>query len=194
MENKRKPEANIERLFLDRWSPRAFDPTPLSDDDVKSLFEAAKWAPSCSNEQPWLFLYAVKKDDLAVFLDLLVEGNKVWAKNAPMLVFLFSRRRNNSDGKPNDWAKFDCGAAWMSLTVQARLSGLYTHGMAGFHRDRVCAALGVPEEDYEPICAIAVGRMGDKNALSERLREREEPNGRKPLSEVAVEGRFKTQS
>ena len=191
MENNRKAEAAVDRLFLDRWSPRAFDPTPLSEGTVKSLFEAARWAPSCSNEQPWLFLYAVSKEDLAVFLDLLKDGNKIWAKNAPMLVFVFARRRFLAQDEPNDWAKFDSGAAWMSLTMQARMTGLYTHGMAGFHRERVCGALGVPEEDYEPVCAVAVGRYGDKEALPERLKARETPSGRKPLSEVAMEGRFK---
>jgi nitroreductase len=192
MENKRKPEADVDRIFLDRWSPRAFDPTPLSDDSVKSLFEAAKWSPSCSNEQPWMFLYAVTKKDLAVFLDLLVDGNKVWAKNAPMLVFLFARRRFAAEGKPNDWAKFDCGAAWMSLAIQARKLGLYTHGMAGFHADKVCGTLGVPGDEFDSVCAIAVGRIGDREALPERLKAREEPNGRNPLAETVFEGRYKS--
>jgi nitroreductase len=191
MENNRKAEAEVDRLFLDRWSPRAFDPEPLSGVDIKSLFEAAKWAPSCFNEQPWLFIYAVTKKDLAVFLDLLTDSNKIWAKNAPVIIFLFAHRRFAANGKPNDWSKFDSGAAWMSFTVQARLMGLYTHGMAGFHRDRVCAALGVPEGDYEPVCAIVAGRYGDREALPEKLKASEAPNDRKPLSKVAMEGGFK---
>lgn len=191
MENNRKAEASVDPMFIERWSPRAFDPSPLSEETVKTLFEAAKWAPSCANEQPWLFLYAVTKKDLSLFLDLLVDGNKIWAKNAPMLIFLFARRNNASDGKPNNWAKFDCGAAWMSLTMQARKLGLYTHGMAGIHMDKVCGALGVPESEYDPVCAIAVGRYGDKDALPEKLKARETPNERKPLSAVALDGRFR---
>ncbi|MBI3581654.1 MAG: nitroreductase family protein [Nitrospinae bacterium] len=191
MENNRKAEAGVDRLFLDRWSPRAFDPAPLPNEVVRTLFEAAKWAPSCSNEQPWLFIYAITKKDHARFLDLLLPGNQIWAKNAPIIIFLFAHRRFETEGKPNDWSKFDSGAAWMSLAIQARLLGLYTHGMAGFHRDRVCAALGVPEEDYEPVCAIVAGRYGDKEALPERLKARETPSDRKPLADVAMEGRFK---
>jgi len=189
-ENNRVAEAEIDPIFIERWSPRAFDPSPLPDGMVKGIFEAAKWAPSCMNEQPWLFLYAVAETDLKEYLDLLVDGNKAWAKTAPLLAFLFARRNFRGDNSKNNWAAFDCGAAWMSLTMQARMYGLYTHGMAGFHRDRVCAALGVPEDEYEPICAIAVGRYGDFNALPEPLKEREKPNERIPLEKVAHEGRF----
>ncbi len=190
-ENRRITEAVIDPVFTGRWSPRAFDPAPLPHDTVRSIFEAAKWAPSCMNEQPWLFLYAVSKADLALYLELLVDGNKVWAKTAPLLAFLFARRTFASDNSKNNWAAFDCGAAWMSLTMQARMHGLYTHGMAGFHRDRVFAALGVPEDEYEPMCAIAVGRYGDLGDLPESLQEREKPNARKPLAEVALEGKYR---
>ncbi|MBI5179070.1 MAG: nitroreductase family protein [Nitrospinae bacterium] len=190
--NKRKPEAEVDRLLLDRWSPRAFDPTPIPEKVVKSLFEAARWSPSCFNEQPWLFMYAVTPEDRALYLDLLVDQNKVWAANAPLLAFLFAHKRFAHNNRENFWNRFDCGAAWMSFSIQARLHGLYTHGMAGFHKERVCAALGVPEGDYEPVCAIAAGRYGDRDALPEKVKENESPNGRKPLARVALEGKYRT--
>jgi nitroreductase len=191
IENLRRPECYLDPMFLHRWSPRAFDPEPIPQHILDTLFEAARWAPSCYNEQPWVFLYASSKEDLPLYLDLLVETNRVWARSAPVLAFAFARRHFRHTGDPNRWAAFDCGAAWMSLTLQARMLGLYTHGMAGFHRDRVYGALGVPEADYEVICAIALGRYGDPETLPPEKRQIERPNDRKPLSEVAVRGKWR---
>lgn len=184
----RHSEAPIDPQFLDRWSPRALSSEPLTDEQVRSLFEAARWAPSSGNEQPWLFLYAVKEEDLRRFRPILVEGNRVWADRAPLLCFVFSRRTLRRSGKPSPTYAFDAGAAWMSLALEARKLGLFAHGMAGFHKDLAYKELGVPEEEYEVLAAIAVGRYGDPATLPEALREREQPSGRKPLSEVAVEG------
>jgi nitroreductase len=193
-ENRREPEAEVDDLFLDRWSPRAFSPEPVSEEALRTLFEAARWAPSCNNEQPWLFLYSGTEEERLEYLSILVERNQAWAKNAPVLSFAFARRTFKNNQKPNRWAAFDCGAAWMSLTIQARLLGLYTHGMAGYHRSMAYEVLGVPEEDYEVICAIAIGKYGDRDALPEEVRAREHPNDRKPLAEVAIAGHFENRS
>ena len=188
--NNRVPEAPVDTMFLNRWSPRAFNPEPIPDETLLTLFEAARWAPSCYNEQPWIFLYSGSEEERLEYLGILVDGNQVWAKNAPVLAFAFAHRTFNRNRKPNRWAAFDTGAAWMSLTIQAQLLGLYTHGMAGYHRDMAYEVLGVPEEDYEVICAIAIGQYGDPADLSEEIRATENPNDRKSLAEVAIRGKW----
>ncbi len=192
--NNRVTEAEVDPMFPGRWSPRAFDPTPLPEETVASLFEAARWAPSCNNEQPWLFVYGAKggaaPDEWETFLQILNERNGSWAKNAPVLAILFARRTFARNDKPNRWAGFDCGAAWVSLALQARSMGLYAHGMAGFHPDKAYELLNVPEDEYEAMAAIAVGAYGDREALPEPIREMDEPNDRKPLGEVAVKGSY----
>lgn len=188
--NERVADAPVDRLFLDRWSPRAFSPEPIAGETLRTLFEAARWAPSCFNEQPWVFIYSGTEEDRLRILDVLTERNQVWAKNAPVLALLFARRTFRKTGRPNRWAAFDCGAAWMSLTVQARFLGLYTHAMAGYRRDRAYQAAGIPEEEYEVICAIAIGKYGDPEDLPGEIRASEFPKDRKPLAEVAVAGQW----
>jgi nitroreductase len=186
IENKRVPEYAIDPLFINRWSPRAFDRSPIPENILMSIFEAARWSMSCYNAQPWLFVYATSDEDLKRLGGLLSEFNRKWTQNAPVIGFIFAQRRFTHNDKPNDWAKFDCGAAWMAMTIQARTFGLYTHGMAGFERDRTYDVLGVNEADYEVICAFALGRYGDRDALPEEMKKNEQPNDRKPLSEIAV--------
>jgi nitroreductase len=186
----RKAESSVDEQFLDRWSPRAYATKPVSEELLQSLFEAAKWAPSCFNEQPWLFLYAREEKDLEYFRPLLKDGNRVWTDTVPVLMFLLFKRHFAHNKKINDWAKFDAGAAWMSLALQARKLGLYAHGMAGFHKEKVYEVLKVPEDSYEVVCAIAVGYYGDPSQLPDDVREREKPTGRKPLTEVSREGKF----
>lgn len=190
IENNRIPEYPIDPLFIRRWSPRAFDQSPIDDDILKSLFEAARWSMSCFNEQPWLFAYASQKKDLELYLSLLTEGNQKWAVRAPVLGFIFARRRFTHNDKPNVWAAFDSGAAWMAMTLRARMLGLYTHGMGGFHREKVYAALGVPEMDYEVMCAFALGRYGDRDNLPEDIKMKELPSNRRPLKNMIFEGRM----
>lgn len=187
--NNRVPDAPVNPMFLDRWSPRAFDPAPLPEEDIATLFEAARWAPSCFNEQPWLFVYGTSKEERETLLEILSEKNRLWAHKAPVLAILFARRTFARSGKPNRWAGHDCGAAWVSLAFQARLLGLYAHAMAGFSRSRAYELLHVPEEQYEAMCAIAVGTYGDRDALPPEEKEREQPNTRKPLAEVAIKGK-----
>jgi len=121
------------------------------------------------------------EDDFPVFLDLLAEGNRRWAVNASLLGFVFAKKRFDRNGKPNRWAVFDCGSAWMSIALQASMEGLYAHGMGGIHGDRTYDALGVPEEDYEVVCGFAVGAIDDPWKLPEDLAEQEAPGARKPL-------------
>ena len=183
-------QAGIDQQFLDRWSPRAFSTDPVPETMIQSLFEAARWAPSCSNEQPWLFLYARTEEDLKLFRSLLVDGSRVWADRAPLLIFVLARWHFDHNNTPNDWAEFDTGAAWFSLALQARKLGLFTHAMAGFHHDKAYEILKVPRDRFKVVCAIAAGFYGDPKQLTKELARREHPNQRKSPADVAREGLF----
>lgn len=156
--NSRKAGAEVDPQFLDRWSPRDFDGSLLSDSQVASLFEAARWAPSCFNEQPWVFVIARAPEDKARFLEALTEKNRTWAASASLLCFALARTQFSQTGKNNRWAFFDTGAAWMSLALQARKMGLYAHAMAGFSEDKARQILGASPADYLICAAIAIGR------------------------------------
>jgi nitroreductase len=186
----RRTQSPVDEQFTERWSPRAFSSERISDETLASLFEAARWAPSCANEQPWLFLFATSEEDHKVFLDLLAPGNQRWARRAPVLLFLLARRHFAKGGESNRHHGFDAGAAWMSLALQACKMGLYSHAMAGFDEDRAYEVLGVPRKEYEIMAAIAVGRYGNAADLPEDLAKREAPSDRKPLEEVARRGTF----
>jgi nitroreductase len=190
MHNPRIPEAEVDPLFPDRWSPRAFRPDPLQPEQIRSLFEAARWAPSASNEQPWLFVYAVTAEDRARFAQGLVEWNRRWAPQAPLLGFILARTHLLKGNKPNATAQFDTGAAWLSLALQARRLGLYAHAMGGIEREKLPEILGMPADRYQVMAAFVVGYRAEPTSLPADLVEREVPSSRKPLSEVAVEGRF----
>jgi nitroreductase len=185
--NPRAPETEVDSMFIDRWSPRAFLPDPIPEYQVKTLFEAARWAPSSFNEQPWLFLYATEPEKRKIFVSLLLEKNQRWADRVPLLIFIIARRRFAKGGTENRHANFDAGAAWMSLALQARKLGLYAHAMAGFRLEKSYEVLGVAKEDYEVIAAIAVGRLGDSSKLPDDLLQMEAPKDRKPLAEVAFD-------
>jgi nitroreductase len=157
---------------------------------LRTLFEAARWAPSCYNEQPWTFLYADREPDLARFKSILVEANQVWNEPVPVVSFLVTRLHFARNGKPNPWAELDAGSAWVSLALQAKEIGLAAHAMAGFDQDAAYRELGVPRETHKVCCAIAVGHPGDPESLPEKYREKEAPSPRKPLTEVARRGPF----
>ena len=190
LSNPRTPEVEVDAIFTDRWSPRSFAEEPIAAAELQSLFEAARWAPSCYNEQPWLFLYAVSAADRARFAEALVEKNRQWAQRAPILLFVLARRHFARNGQENRHAVFDTGAAWLAFALQARRRGLYAHGMAGFSRERAYAILGVAEAQYEIMAAVALGRRAEPELLPAELAALESPNGRKPLAEVAREGGF----
>ena len=184
--NPRIAEADVDSMFLDRWSPRTFLEDTLPEHQVKTLFEAARWAPSCYNEQPWLFVYADTPGDRRGFADLLLEKNRRWAARAPLLMFVLARRHFFRNGTENRHAAFDAGAAWMSLALQARKLGLHAHAMAGFHLEKAHLVLGAPPSDYLVLAAVAVGRRGDAASLPDDIRQMEAPNARRPAGEVAT--------
>jgi len=186
----RATEAEVDPLFPQRWSPRSFLSDPVPGHQLQSLFEAARWAPSCNNEQPWMFIYATNRTDRDRFLGILNEQNRAWACNAPVLAFVLARKHFAKSGKENRHAGFDAGAAWMSLALQAVKLGLYAHAMAGFSLEKAYTILGVPKDHYDIIAAVAVGKKGDPAILPEELRSRESPNTRKPLANIAFQSGF----
>lgn len=193
-EKARRADYPIDPIFHARWSPRAFTGEPVPESDLRSMFEAARWAPSSSNLQPWRFLYArAGTPHFERFLHLLNEGNQVWAKNAGALVFVLSKtlQVSSRDNKlvPSYTHSFDTGTAWGFFALQALQLGWATHGMAGFDKERALVELKVPS-GYRPEAAIAIGRRGDKSLLPEHLRERETPSGRHPQREFVFEGDF----
>ena len=185
--NTRNPECEVDSMFTDRWSPRAFLPDPIPEHQIKSLFEAARWAPSCFNEQPWLFVYATEPEAREKLVSALVPKNQRWAGKCPLLMFVLARKKFQQGGRDNRHAPFDAGAAWMSLALQARRLGLYAHGMAGFNQEKAYQVLGVSPDEYHVMAAIAVGRKDEAaDRLPDDLRAMESPNTRKPPSEVAT--------
>jgi nitroreductase len=186
------PQYPIHDLIKRRWSPRAFSDRPVERDTLRSLLEAARWAPSSNNEQPWSFLVATKDDQAehSRLLSCLVEGNSLWAQHAPVLMVSVARMSFEDDGKPNRHAFHDVGQAVADLTVQATALGLAVHQMAGFHPDKVRELYGVPKE-FEPVAAIALGYPGDPQSLPDKLRTRElAPRERKPLTGFVFTGRW----
>jgi len=180
----RDPLHGVDPIFYKRWSPRSFKKQNIPVDILKSIIDAARWSPSCMNEQPWLFVTSGGENDFGLFLDLLVEKNQVWAENASVLGFIFNRKTFAYDNTPNRWSAFDCGAAWMALTLQANRYGLYTHGIGGIKADQVCKKLDVSEEMYEVICGFALGVIDTPDKLPLQLAEREKPSARKSLEEI----------
>ena len=189
--NHRTAAHTIDPLFLERWSPRAYDESAIGDEDLMSLLEAARWAPSSYNAQPWRFLYA-RRDTPAweTFLGLLIPFNASWAGRASVLFIIASdTMMQGPDGslKPSHSHSFDAGAAWENLALQAARLGFHAHGMVGFDIPRAQTELNVPER-YRIEAAVAVGRQADKSILPEQLQEREVPSDRKPVESFAFEG------
>ena len=188
---RRKAEHQVADIFLERWSPRAMSGEEVEWEALMSVFEAARWAPSSYNNQPWRFVYARRSDPRwQAFVGLLAEGNKPWAKEAGALVVVCSHKVFDYNGKPSRTHHFDAGAAWAYLALQGSLRGLVVHGMEGFDYDRARAELGVPEE-FDVEAMIAIGKPGRPEDLPENLRRVEKPSGRKPLGDIAYEGGFK---
>lgn len=186
----RKADFPIDPIFLRRWSPRAMSGKPLANDELMTLFEAARWAPSTYNEQEWRFLYARRDTELwKDFLDLLMPANQTWCTKAGVLVVVLSHKVFTRNGQPNPVHTFDAGSAWENLALQGALMELVVHGMAGFDRDKARRVLGVPA-DYDVEAMIAIGKPGNPEDLPPELREREVPTGRKPVAEIAWEGKF----
>src|SRR4051812_45890980 len=187
----RQPTFPINPLFLNRWSPRSMTGEEMDDDTIMSLFEAARWAPSSYNNQPWRFIYAKRNtahwDKL---FNLLAEPNKVWTKNAAVLVVVIARKNFEHNEKYSIMHQFDAGAAWENLALEASSRGLVVHGMQGFDYERARADLQIPD-NFDVMAMIAIGRKGPKDNLPLQLQEREQPNDRKPLAEIVMEGQFR---
>jgi nitroreductase len=185
----RNPDHPIPPLFLNRWSPRSFLPEPVPALELAACFEAARWAPSSYNEQPWRFLFASSEGDRKTFLACLAPFNRDWASGAPILMALCTKEAFSHDGSPNPCCELDAGAAWMAFALEARRRGYHTHGMAGIMREEAILRLRVPE-GFRVLCFIAMGRRGPAEALPEETRKREVPSPRKPVAEFALEGGF----
>ncbi|MES2915978.1 MAG: nitroreductase family protein [Pseudomonadota bacterium] len=189
----RKPDHPVAPEFPARWSPRSFTDRALTEAEVMSLLEAARWAPSASNHQPWRLVWARRGEaGFAAIRDTLTGVNPVWAGRAGALFVVASKDTvTNHEGLsvPNRTAWFDTGAAWMSLALQARTMGLHAHAMGGFDKDRLSAAVALPE-GHTLHCVVAVGEQGPAESLPDDLRARERPSGRKPVGEIALHGRF----
>jgi nitroreductase len=178
-------------VFVDRWSPRAMSGEPVTIEELETLFEAARWAPSAGNQQPWRILYGRRDTpEWPLFYDLLNPGNLTWCANAAALVLFVSKTVNEEAGRPIKTHSYDTGAAWENFALQGLRSGLIVHGMQGFNYDRAREVLRIPPE-FAVEAMAAVGRPGRKEELSESLQAREHPSSRKPLSEIVMEGVFR---
>jgi nitroreductase len=191
--NTRKTEYEIDNIFLQRYSPRAMSGEIIPTDTLMTLFEAARWAPSASNIQPWRFIYAMRGTaEFDKLFSLLIDFNKDWCIRASALIITISNKLDFK-GKPSVSHSFDTGSAWENFALQASEMNLIAHGMAGFDYEKAKTELGIPD-DYSVEMMIAVGKHGKVEDLPEPLREREAPSDRKPLSEIVFEGKFKLDS
>ncbi|BET26989.1 nitroreductase family protein [Limnobacter thiooxidans] len=191
---KRQSDHAIEAIFLERWSSRAFSGEPLQGTELQSLFEAARWAPSANNAQPWRFVYALKDNPAwKDFLALLNEGNRKWAQQAGALLVLVSAKQHLRKGAPEPTPlrshSFDSGAAWAFLALQAHAQGLVSHAIGGFDREGARALLNLGDQ-WNVEVAIAVGHPGKPEDLPEDLRPREVPSNRKPQHLWVFDSRF----
>ena len=190
MEKPAETQAPIHDLIRRRWSPRAFSDRPVEPENLLSLFEAARWAASGSNEQPWAFVVATQADrkNYEEMLGVLVESNRGWAHQAPVLILTLAHTQFERDGRPNRHGFYDLGQAAANLALQATALGLVTHPMAGFDVEAARIRFAVPP-GWEPVSVIALGYPGDPDSLSEKLKQRElAQRQRKPLGSFVFSG------
>jgi nitroreductase len=184
-------DAPINDLLRKRWSPRAFGDQPVAPDVLRSLFEAARWAPSSGNQQPWAFLVATRddKENFDKLVSTLVEGNVAWAHKAPVIAIAVSRVTADN-GSPIRTAFYDTGLATANLSLEATSRGLFVHQMAGFDAQKAKQVAGIPE-GWEPIAAFVIGYPGEHSSLPERFRDRElAPRTRKPIADFVMTGQW----
>ena len=190
----RKADYPVDKIFLDRWSPRAMSGETISEEELFTLFEAARWAPSDLNEQPWRFIYAYRDTkDWDKMFEILADFNKMWCKNAAVIICLISKKTSSVSwriGQPYKNHMSDAGAAWENLALQGSSMGLVVHGMAGYDIEKARKELKIPD-DYEIVHIIAVGKPGDISVLDERMQKAEKPNDRKHVKEFVFRGQFK---
>ncbi len=186
----RSSDYPIDPVLLNRWSPRSMSGELLSEKEIFSLFEAARWAPSSYNEQPWRFLYATKgSTEWPLFFDLMVDFNKGWTKNAALLGVIVSHKVFEKNQKQSHTHSFDTGAAWMSLAIEGNLRGIVVHGMEGFDYEKAKTILEIPN-DYQVEAMFAVGKKAPISTLPPELQERERPSSRKSIHEFIKKGKF----
>jgi nitroreductase len=188
----RTANPKVQKLFVERWSPRAFDGSEMPQEDLDVIFEAAGWAPSAYNIQPWTFLYAKRGDaDWDLLLAQLIDFNQSWAKDGSVLVYIVSDTlmRSEKGTSENHSHSFDAGSAWALAALQAQAMGYHTHGMTGIKFGEAEAARGVPS-DHRLEAAFVIGKAAGKEILPDYLQEREVPSGRKPVSEIVRHGKF----
>ncbi|MCT2534616.1 nitroreductase family protein [Aquibacillus koreensis] len=183
IEKYRKADHDIDPIFLNRWSPRSFLDKEVPEDKLFSIVEAARWAPSSMNKQPWRFILARTKEDRERFHAFIMDGNLKWCKTAPAYMLIISEKNGPTHA-------FDTGTAWGYLALQAAHHGLITHAMGGFHKDKAREMLQIPE-DYDLHAVVAIGYQGEKLTLPEDIQEREKPSDRRALTETVIEGTFK---
>ena len=178
---------DVDDIFLKRYSPRALSDKALTKIELMAMFEAARWAPSAFNIQPWRFLYAIKgTPDFDLFLSFLNEGNRVWCENAGALIIGLSQKIQD-DGRPSAKYSLGTGAAWENLALQATKMNLVAHGMSGFDEKMLVEKLEITDR-YQVELMIAIGYHGKIEDLPEKMREGEKPNDRKKLEEIVFEG------
>ncbi len=187
---KRHADHPIDPIFLERWSPRAMTGEEISEAELNILFEAARWAPSSYNNQPWRILYARRNTKhWQTFFDLMGEFNQSWTHKAAALLVIISKKTFEHNGKPSITHSYDTGAAWISLALQGAKKGYVVHGMQGFDYDRARQSLKIPD-DYQVEAMAAIGKPGDPAELPPNLLERESPSDRKKLDQIVREGEF----
>jgi nitroreductase len=182
----------IHELISHRWSPRAFADKLIEPAVLRSLFEAARWAPSSNNEQPWAYIVATKDspEQFARILGTLVEFNQGWAKHASVLAIAVAELAFAKNGAANRNAQYDLGAATALLSLEATARGLFVHQMAGFDVEKARHVLSIPA-GWEPLAALAIGHPGDASALPQPYKDREEaPRTRKPIAEFVMGGQW----
>ncbi|SET53218.1 Nitroreductase [Salinibacillus kushneri] len=182
MKQQRQADYDIDSIYLDRWSPRSFSEKEVPEEILMSVFEAARWAPSAMNMQPWRFIIARNQEDREKFHSFIMEGNLKWCKKAPVLAVIISNKEDGSHA-------FDTGTAWGYMSLEAWKKGLITHPMGGFHKDKAREVLNIPEE-YDIQALIAIGYQGEKEDLPEDLQKREQRSERRPVKESVFEGKF----
>src|SRR5699024_2298036 len=180
----RQAEHKIDEMFLQRWSPRSFSEQEVEEDTLMSVFEAARWAPSASNKQPWRFIIARTAEDRAKFHSFIMDANRVWCEKAPVLALIIS------DKETGPTHAFDTGTSWGYLALQAMKKDLITHAMGGFYKDKAREVLNIPEQ-FDIHALVAIGYQDEKAKLAEPLQEREAPSPRRGLNETLMEGEFK---
>lgn len=195
MTDARAPDHPINPIFHERWSARSFTGETMPAGDILTMFEAARWAHSSANRQPWRFTYALRGDaNFEQYVHFLDDGNREWAHKAAAVVIVISARKT----KPTDGSaprnigthSLDTGCALQSFTLQAAMLGYIAHPMGGVLPDRIREELGFSDEDYKVECGIAIGKLAPKEELPERFRERETKSPRKPLRETVFRGHF----